>query len=76
MTETKIAETLPMLIDGKPVAGESNEFVEVLNPSNGELVGKVPIASEAEIDSAVQSSYSAFTGTSGEGVTLVGSNGP
>ena len=60
MTEAKIEETLPMLIDGKPAAGDSNEFVEVLNPSNGELVGRVPIASEAEIDAAVQSSYSAF----------------
>jgi succinate-semialdehyde dehydrogenase/glutarate-semialdehyde dehydrogenase len=60
MTETKKVQTLPMLIDGQPVAGTSSEFVEVINPSNGDLVGKVPIASEEEIDAAVQSSQKAF----------------
>lgn len=60
MAKKEAAETLPMLIDGKQVAGESKEFIEVVNPSNGEVVGRVPVASEKEIDAAVLSSYKAF----------------
>lgn len=59
MAKTTV-ETLSMLIDGKQVSGESKEFVEVVNPSDGEVVGKVPVASEKEIDAAVHSSYNAF----------------
>jgi succinate-semialdehyde dehydrogenase/glutarate-semialdehyde dehydrogenase len=50
----------PMLIDGEWVEGSSGEFVEVVNPANGKIVGKVPVASGAEIDRAVESSYAAF----------------
>lgn len=60
MATTDSVETHPMLINGERVAGASKESVEVLNPSNGELVGKVPIATEEEIDAAVQSSSDAF----------------
>jgi succinate-semialdehyde dehydrogenase/glutarate-semialdehyde dehydrogenase len=49
-----------MLINGKPVDGTSGEYVEVVNPSNREVVGRVPIATQEEIDAAVQSSYKAF----------------
>jgi succinate-semialdehyde dehydrogenase/glutarate-semialdehyde dehydrogenase len=58
-TQTNV-ETYSMLIDGKPVAGSSGDFVEVYNPANGKMVGRAPVASEAEIDAAVQSSYRAF----------------
>jgi len=60
MAKKNTAEIHPMLINGKQVSGESKEFVEVVNPSDGEIVGKVPIASGKEIDAAVNSSYNAF----------------
>ncbi len=62
MAKNDTVTTLPMVIDGKQVAGASKEFIEVVNPSDGGVVGKVPIASEVEIDAAVQSSYNAFKG--------------
>jgi succinate-semialdehyde dehydrogenase/glutarate-semialdehyde dehydrogenase len=60
MTKKDTIETLPMLINGKKVPGESKDFIEVINPSNRSIVGRVPIATEAEIDAAVKSSYEAF----------------
>jgi acyl-CoA reductase-like NAD-dependent aldehyde dehydrogenase len=50
----------PMLIDGEWIEGSSGEFVEVVNPADGEVVGVVSVASEAEINRAVDSSYAAF----------------
>ena len=60
MTKTTSADSYPLLINGKQVESTSGEYVEVLNPANGEVVGRVPIASEEEIDAAAQSSYAAF----------------
>jgi len=60
MTKKDTIETLPMLINGMQVPGDSKEFIEVINPSNRSVVGRVPIATEAEIDAAVESSYEAF----------------
>ncbi len=53
-------EVYPMFIDGKQVEGASGECLEVLNPANSGLVGRVPIASTEEIDAAVTSSSAAF----------------
>ncbi|HSB89983.1 MAG TPA: NAD-dependent succinate-semialdehyde dehydrogenase [Anaerolineales bacterium] len=53
-------ESTPMLIDGKPREGASGNWVEVTNPANGDLVGRVPVASEEEIDEAVRSSHRAY----------------
>jgi succinate-semialdehyde dehydrogenase/glutarate-semialdehyde dehydrogenase len=58
-TTTKI-EITPMIIDGKPVPGSSGEHIDVINPSTEELVGRVPVATPAEIDAAVKSSHAAF----------------
>lgn len=60
MAKKSSHEIHPMLIDGEWVEGSSGEVVDVINPANGEVVGVVPVASEAEIDRAVQSSYAAF----------------
>ena len=51
----------PMLIDGAWVEGASGEAVEIINPANGEVVGRVPVATEAEIDRAVDSSVRCFS---------------
>ena len=60
MSSTKELEATAMLIDGKPVEGASGKFVEVFNPANGDIVGRVPVASEQEIDLAVRSSHKAY----------------
>ncbi len=41
------------LIDGKLVAAASGEQMEVVNPANGEVVGRAPRCGPAEIDKAV-----------------------
>ncbi|MET0473277.1 MAG: CoA-acylating methylmalonate-semialdehyde dehydrogenase [Mycobacterium sp.] len=40
-------------IGGKRVAGQSGRTADVLNPSTGEVQAQVPLASSAEVDSAV-----------------------
>ncbi|MDA8197152.1 MAG: CoA-acylating methylmalonate-semialdehyde dehydrogenase [Actinomycetota bacterium] len=41
-------------INGKEVDGRSNRFGEVFQPSTGQLVGRVSLASDSEVDSAVE----------------------
>jgi acyl-CoA reductase-like NAD-dependent aldehyde dehydrogenase len=60
MEITREVQETAMLIDGQPRPGRSGKSVEVFNPANGELVGIVPVASEADIDGAVRSSQRAF----------------
>ena len=50
----------PMFIGGKEVAGASGKTVDVFNPSTEELIGRVPVASAAEIDLAVRTAQEAF----------------
>ncbi|APX90716.1 methylmalonate-semialdehyde dehydrogenase (CoA acylating) [Brevirhabdus pacifica] len=42
-------------IDGKHVKGTSGRFADVFNPATGEVQAKVPLASKAELDAAVES---------------------
>jgi succinate-semialdehyde dehydrogenase/glutarate-semialdehyde dehydrogenase len=49
-----------MLIDGQRRDGGSGRMIEVFNPANGELVGRVPVASAEDIDEAVRSSHRAY----------------
>jgi malonate-semialdehyde dehydrogenase (acetylating) / methylmalonate-semialdehyde dehydrogenase len=51
-------------IDGKHVSGKSGRFSDVFNPATGELSAKLPLASRAEVDAAVQSAKKAFPGWS------------
>lgn len=48
-----------MLIDGK-WSGESLDKLKVINPSNNELVGTVPVGGRAEASDAINSAYTAF----------------
>src|SRR5512137_2171537 len=50
-----------LLINGKLVAGEG-KVEEVLNPSTGKLLAKVPEASREQIDAAVKAADAAFEG--------------
>ena len=49
-----------MLIDGKPVSGVSGKTIDVVNPSNEEVVGKIWQANPEEIDAAAKSSRRVF----------------
>ncbi|MBR9823265.1 MAG: CoA-acylating methylmalonate-semialdehyde dehydrogenase [Rhodobacteraceae bacterium] len=40
-------------IDGTPTKGGSGRFADVLNPATGEVTGRVPLASVAEVNDAV-----------------------
>lgn len=61
MTEDTTVTTQSMIIDGQPYTGSTEEYVEVINPANGDLVGRVPIAAPEDVDAAVQSAQRAFS---------------
>jgi malonate-semialdehyde dehydrogenase (acetylating)/methylmalonate-semialdehyde dehydrogenase len=46
-------EDLSHWINGQHVKGTSGRFADVFNPATGEVVARVPLASKAELDSAV-----------------------
>lgn len=50
----------PMLIEGGPFSSAGAEHIDVINPSTGERVGRVPVATEGDIRAAVQSAHNAF----------------
>lgn len=57
---TTTIDAYPMIIGGQTVAGSSGKFVDVINPSTEELVGRVPVATPEEIDLAVKTAQEAF----------------
>ncbi|HZH27148.1 MAG TPA: CoA-acylating methylmalonate-semialdehyde dehydrogenase [Azospirillaceae bacterium] len=48
-------------IGGKHVAGASGRFGDVFNPATGEHTGRVALATETEVDAAVQAARQALT---------------
>src|SRR3546814_17635045 len=46
-------------IDGKRVTGKSGRTADVFNPATGEVQARVALASDAELDAAVQSAKAA-----------------
>ena len=57
-----MAKELTHFINGEHVAGASGRFSDVTNPNTGEVTGKTPLASAAEMDKAVQAAVAAFPG--------------
>ncbi len=53
-------ETLTHWVDGEPMAGASGRFGDIYNPATGAVQGRVPYASAAELDAAVQAAKAAF----------------
>ena len=47
-------------IGGAPVAGTSGRFGQVFHPATGQVQARVPVATEAEVDAAVQAAARAF----------------
>ena len=55
-------EELTHFIDGQRVKGTSGRFADVYNPATGEVQARVPLASSAEMDKAVQGALKAQPG--------------
>jgi malonate-semialdehyde dehydrogenase (acetylating)/methylmalonate-semialdehyde dehydrogenase len=53
-------KTLPMIIHGQEVQSDTRNFIDVHNPATQELIAKVPICSQDEMQKAVDSSKEAF----------------
>lgn len=53
-------KTIPLLIDGNFANSDANQFINITNPANNELIGKAPCTTELEIDSAVDSAKRTF----------------
>jgi betaine-aldehyde dehydrogenase len=54
------ARDLAMIIDGEAVPSTSGQWLEVRSPATGELVGRVPAGTEADVDRAVAAARAAF----------------
>ena len=59
ITETVVQE-LAFLVDGTWRKGRSDSLHPITNPSNGEVIARVPYANEAEVDHVVKSAHNAF----------------
>ena len=57
----EVATDYPMFIDGVPVGSTSGAWLEVHSPATGELVGRVPAGTEADVDRAVEAARAAFS---------------
>ncbi|HBT72899.1 MAG TPA: methylmalonate-semialdehyde dehydrogenase (CoA acylating), partial [Lysinibacillus sp.] len=60
MTVQQEMKTLTHFIQGEEVAGTSGRFSEVYNPSTGEVIARVPLASRGEVKHAIQLAKEAF----------------
>jgi betaine-aldehyde dehydrogenase len=55
-----VTNDLKMIIDGVAVGSTSGRWIEVRSPATGELVGRVPDGTEADVDRAVAVARAAF----------------
>ncbi|MGM9951278.1 MAG: CoA-acylating methylmalonate-semialdehyde dehydrogenase [Lysinibacillus sp.] len=60
MTNTVTVKELTHFINGEPTAGTSNRFGDVYNPSTGEVIAKVPLATRDEVKHAIETAQAAF----------------
>jgi betaine-aldehyde dehydrogenase len=57
---TQLAQDYPMFIDGTSAGSTSGQWLEVRSPASGELVGRVPAGTEADVDRAVVAARASF----------------
>lgn len=55
-----MVKELHHFIGGKKVAGKSGRFLDVYNPTTGEVASKAPLATRAEVEAAIADSQKAF----------------
>ncbi|MCK9510773.1 MAG: NAD-dependent succinate-semialdehyde dehydrogenase [Pigmentiphaga sp.] len=51
---------LQLLIGGQWIGGDSRETIAVVNPSTGQALGRLPVATEQDVDDAVEAASLAF----------------
>ena len=56
-----MAETLQNYIDGAFVTPAGTELLDIVNPTNGEVVAQSPVSSPADVDVAMKAAARAFT---------------
>ncbi|WP_105033052.1 gamma-aminobutyraldehyde dehydrogenase [Arthrobacter ruber] len=56
-----MAETLQNYIDGAFVTPAGTELLDIVNPTNGEVVAQSPVSSPADVDDAMKAAARAFT---------------
>ena len=54
------APTVKMLLDGKFIESQTNEWHDVVNPATQEVLAQVPFATDAELEAAVASAKAAY----------------
>ena len=53
--------TIKNFIDGKFVESSTKSFVDIVSPSTGEVIGKVPLCSSNELNDAITAAEKAFS---------------
>ena len=59
-TNKDIPPTVKLLIGGEFVESKSKEWRDIVNPATQEVLARVPFATAAEVDAAIQSAHAAF----------------
>ncbi|MES2391236.1 MAG: aldehyde dehydrogenase family protein, partial [Acidobacteriota bacterium] len=59
-TSTVQVPAVPHWINGARVTGNSGRFSDVFHPASGQVSARVPLATDAEVDAAVQAAAAAF----------------
>ena len=57
---SKDAPTVKLLIDGAFVESATNEWRDIVNPATQQVLARVPFATVAEVDAAVQAAHTAY----------------
>jgi malonate-semialdehyde dehydrogenase (acetylating) / methylmalonate-semialdehyde dehydrogenase len=55
-----MSSLIPHFIHGRNVSGDSPRASDVFNPATGQVTGRVPLASKADVESAIASAQAAF----------------
>jgi malonate-semialdehyde dehydrogenase (acetylating)/methylmalonate-semialdehyde dehydrogenase len=58
--QTNQAPTVKMLLDGKFIDSQTNEWHDVVNPATQQVLAQVPFATDAEINAAIASAKLAY----------------
>lgn len=62
MTVEQKAKTLTHFINGEEVIGVSSRYSDVFNPSTGEVIAQVPLATKEEVQNAIELAKNAYPG--------------
>lgn len=60
--DTRVKQTLKHYINGQAVDGASGKFGDIYDPSTGEVVSQVPLASASEVAAVVETAQKALPG--------------